>query len=292
MTCLHPEHIESHGSFEAYRAAKTAFFKDVARNSKKPNKLFFVNAEAGVNAKYFEEAVMHPTGKGNFGTTIFYTREDFIGNVLGGDVEQIGDWLSSQFNLENAAAVQAIAAKQGMSNQSIIKALAQFKGVAGRQEFITGFSRTVVVDSALTPESLEAICVFLKHRLVEAKKGGKLIAVFGSAGGGRDTWKRPTLGGVAEKYCDHIFLTTDDSYDESPENIIADIAKGIKDSKKYTAITDRRAAIRAAIASAGPHDIVALTGMGSQSYTYGPKGVRTPWNERAIAEELLRELDK
>ncbi len=291
LTCLHPEHVESHGSFEAYRDAKASLFRDVARASQKKDKLFFINTGTGENAKYFEEAALHPTGKGTFGSVIFYGKEDFVTNALGGDVRQVGEWLSSQFNLENAAAVYAIASRQGIDKQNIIDSLRCFKGVVGRQEYISGYSRTVVIDSALTPESLEAIYIFLRQKLESVGKGGRLIGVFGSAGGGRDIWKRPALGRIAAAYCNHVFLTTDDAYDESPEKIIADIAKGFQDAKKYTAIIDRQAAIQAAITQAGPDDIVALTGMGSQSYTYGCNGTKKPWDERAVAEAVLRQLD-
>jgi UDP-N-acetylmuramoyl-L-alanyl-D-glutamate--2,6-diaminopimelate ligase len=117
-----------------------------------------------------------------------------------------------------------------------------------------------------------------------------LIAVFGSAGGGRDTWKRPELGKIADEFCDQIYLTTDDSYDEKTEYIIDDIKKGIRHQQKVSVIIDRAQAIAEAVRAAGPNDIVAITGMGSQTHTYGPKGVKIPWSDRKAVEKALKEV--
>lgn len=287
LTCLHPEHIESHGSYEAYRGAKVQFFRDTATRSAKKHKYFFINTETGGDAQFFEEAVRHPVGAGDFGEVIFYNRETFVRNILGGDTTRVSQWLQSDFNLQNAALVYEMALVLGVSSPDALSALKAFTGVAGRLEFVQGAGRTAVIDYALTPESLRALYSFLSTSNKQQAKGSRLIAVFGSAGGGRDKWKRPALGKVADEFCDVIYLTTDDAYDEDPQEIIADIQKGITSSKKVVVITDRREAIAAALAAAGPNDIVAITGMGSQQYTYGPKGAKLPWSERKVIEEVL-----
>ena len=293
LTCLHAEHIESHGSYAAYRGAKVQFFRDAARTSLKPNKQFFINTDTGSDAQYFTQAVTHPTGQGRFGETIFFTREDFVRNVLGGDTDQLGDWLSSGFNLENAAAVEIIARRYGLSDELILKALAAFRGVPGRMEFFPGKTKhsggafQVVVDYAHTPGSFEALFTDLKKRL--EKKNGRLIAVFGSYGEGRDIWKRPELGAIAAKYCDEIILTNEGPGDEDPQRIVDQIAKGIK-GKEYSSILDRKDAIREALERARAGDIVALVGKGHESYINLGHGNKIAWNERAVAEELLKEL--
>jgi len=312
LTNLHPEHIESHGSYEAYREAKVTFFRDVARRSKKFNKKFFINsAIIGGDAQFFEQSVMHPTGKGHFGEVIFYSRENFVRNELGGDKTRVSDWLQSDFNLENAALAAEIGKELGVTRETMLGVCASFAGVDGRLEFIRGNNRTVVVDYALTPESLRSLYGYLQSVIASTRsnpgsssqldrhgaaasrddrQGGRLIAVFGSAGGGRDTWKRPELGRIAGKYCDLIYLTSDDSYDENPEEIIADIKKGIQDAHKCRIVVDRAEAIKEAIEAAEPGDIVAITGMGSQAYTYGPGGKKTEWSDRKEVERVLGEL--
>lgn len=293
MTCLHPEHIESHGSFEAYREAKTQFFKDTAYASKKSNKLFFINTDAGTNAQYFEQATLHPTGKGNFGKIIFYSREEFVSNVLGGDTLQLGDWLSSGFNLENAAVVHAIARQQALSDSDILKALAAFRGVPGRMEFFNAETKNskgafrVVVDYAHTPGSFEELFGDLRKRL---EGRGRLITVFGSYGEGRDEWKRPELGKIAAQHCDEIILANEGPGEEDPQRIADQIAKGIPGGKEFQVILDRRDAIRAALTLARAGDIVALVGKGHESYINLGKGRKIAWNERKVAEELLKNL--
>ncbi len=289
ITCLHPEHIESHGGFEQYREAKVSFFRDVARLSTKSEKRFFINSEmaGGGDAEFFEQAVMHSTGKGHFGAICHYSRENFVCNELGGDRKRVSQWLQSDFNLENAAMVFAIASSLGVSKENILETFKNFEGVSGRLEFVRSNNRTAVIDYALTPGSLIAVYKHLRSLL---KPGGKLIAVFGSAGGGRDTWKRPELGKIADEFCDRIYLTTDDSYDEDTEHIIDDIKKGVAKNDKVSVIIDRADAIKEAILAAGPNDIVAITGMGSQTNTYGPGGKKISWSDRGAVEQALKSL--
>ncbi len=293
LTCLHPEHIEAHGSYEAYREAKVQFFRDAAKYSRKKRKAFFVNTDTGPDGQYFTQAILHPTGTAPRAKVIFYNREDFIRTVLGGDADQLGDWLSSGFNLENAATVASIAEWAGVSREEILRALADFKGVAGRMEAFSattkssGGSFTVLVDYAHTPGSFEALFTDLRKR-VSGK--GRIIAVFGSYGEGRDKWKRPELGAIAGRLCDESILTNEGPGEEDPRAIVDAIAAGLSSGAKHRIILDRREAIRAALESAHAGDIVALVGKGHESYiNLGKKG-KIDWNERRVAEELLAEL--
>src|SRR3989344_4556656 len=95
---LHPEHIEAHGSFEKYRQAKAAFFRDAAKFPSKKEKHFFIN-EGDQSHQHFSEAV-----NGSKGKIVYFSRESFIEKELNGGKESIGDWLGNNFNLENAAA--------------------------------------------------------------------------------------------------------------------------------------------------------------------------------------------
>lgn len=293
MTCLHPEHIEAHGSFESYREAKVSFFRDVARYSCKRNKAFLVNTDSGANGQFFANAVLHPIGTHPNEKVIFYSREEFIQGGLRGDIGRLGDWLSSGFNLENAACVYAIAGHFGVAQEVIIKTLAEFRGVAGRMELLEGETVKskgkfrVYIDYAHTPGSFEALFEDLKHR---ATGKGKIIAVFGSYGEGRDKWKRPELGAIAARYADEIILTNEGPGDEDPQSILNEIAKGIPRGKNYREVPDRREAIREALVMARAGDIVALIGKGHESYINMGHGNKIPWSERAVAEELLGEL--
>lgn len=277
---LQPEHIEAHGSFEKYREAKVSFFRYVAEKSRKKNKLFFVN-EDDASREYFVSAV------GTRGKIKYYSREEFIEKDLDRGKISIGDWLSSQFNLENAAAAAAFAVSQGINWKLIQKTFKSFKGVPGRMEMIQEKPFRVVIDYAHTPDSLEKIYqVFFSQR---SNGGGqKLICVLGSAGGGRDKWKRPAMGKIAAEYCQAIFLTNEDPYDENPEEILDQIESGVKKKTKVYKILDRREAIKKALDLARKGDTVIITGKGSESWLHLAQGKKIPWCERCVVKEVLK----
>jgi len=277
LTNLHPEHIESHGSFENYRNAKVSFFSYVTSYSANRHPVFFIN-EKTVDQDHFARAAATP---------MLYSRNFFQKEILHGDLERLSSWLRSDFNLDNAALVYAIATYLGADPKKVLDVFARFVGVAGRLEFVRGAGKTAIIDYALTPDSLRAVYVYVQSLL---QPSGRLLAVFGSAGGGRDTWKRPELGAVADEFCEKIFLTTDDPYDEDPAQIIEDIAGGITHSEKVVRILNRAEAITAALREAKAQDIVVITGMGSQTATYGPRGSKKPWSDKKATEEALTRL--
>lgn len=293
MTCLHAEHIESHGSFENYREAKVKFFRDSACLSPKERKLFFINSDAGNDRQFFSHAAYDAVNRCQLGEVNFYAREEFVKDILHDNPGQLGDWLSSGFNLENAALVHGIARAQGIKDEIIVKALADFRGVPGRMEFFDAQTKQsggifkVVVDYAHTPGSFEALFSDLHRRL---NHDHKLIAVFGSYGEGRDKWKRPQLGKIAGRYCNEIILANEGPGEECPQEIVDQIARGIPENVAYRIILDRREAIREALLSARAGDIVALVGKGHETYINLGKGRKIAWNERHVAEELLKTL--
>jgi UDP-N-acetylmuramoyl-L-alanyl-D-glutamate--2,6-diaminopimelate ligase len=276
ITNLRPEHIESHGGFENYRAAKGKFFRDVVRFSKKSPKNFFVNENDYNSIAYFTEAAG--------GKAISYGKSDYAVNLLG------------EFNKENAGAAVAFLKKVCINEDIIKKALGSFTDIPGRLEFVQKFPFSVIVDYAHTPDSLEAVYKTLKEKTVKTDK--KLICVLGSAGGGRDKWKRPKMGAVAANYCDEIILTDEDSYDESPASIMKDIEKGFaevpggkfKSPSDYWKIISREEAIRRAVSIARQDDIVIITGKGSEQTIHKANGVVLPWSDKKTARKLLAEM--
>lgn len=293
LTCLHPEHIESHGTYEKYREAKVSFFRDVVSKGKKKNKTFFINDDSA-DAPFFEEPILHATGKGGFGRSVFYNRRDFISDALGGDPSKLGAWLQSDFNTENAALVYEIAISLGIDSETTLRELKAFRGLPGRMEWIRAQTKNsngefdVLVDYAHTPGSFEALFRHL-HDLIKQRGKGKIIAVFGSYGEGRDKWKRPELGRVASRYCNKIFLTNEGPGKENPRTILEQIAEGIAKNVDCEIIEDRKEAIRSAIFMAQAGDVVALIGKGHESYIKIGKE-KIEWNERAIAEKIIKEL--
>jgi len=281
---LHPEHIESHGSFEKYRDAKVAFFSSL-KHSAKRTRYFFINAEDD-NAVYFEEAARAvPNGK-----LVLWRPADAFKLLQDLRDAYDADWMKADFNVENVAAALAVARELGVGEAVIREALGGFTGVPGRMQFVQKEPFAVVVDYAHTPDSLEAA-----YRNIRQNYGfrddSQLIAILGSAGGGRDKWKRPELGKIAASYADIIVLTSEDPYDEDPGVIIAELRRGIESAnvnpEKVYEIPDRTEAIAKALSLATAHDFVVLTGMGSQKQFHLKNGTTVPWDEVGIVRALL-----
>lgn len=285
-TNLAPEHIEAHGSFEDYRNAKLAFLRRVIRNQG----IAFINGD-DPGCAFFIEAL-----KGKK-IVIVYSRHDaHVRNLLSrpsflrASEDPTPAFILSDFNEENIAAVEAFGRYLKLPENVIEAGIRSFRGVPGRMEFVQGRGITVVVDYAHTPDSLDAAYAAIRKKI--SREGGeprRLLCVLGAAGGGRDKWKRPEMGRVAAQYCDNIFLTNEDAYDEDPMAIVADISSGIPVGWQggVEEILDRREALARAISVAREGDFVIATGKGNESWIHGADGEKIPWNERQVVEKLL-----
>lgn len=274
---IHPEHIESHGSFEKYLEAKVEFFKYAAHSNKK-SVFFMYSKDKYVDV--FKEVIGRSSN-------ILFSEEDIK------DFDFIVPQpLKGDFNRINIAAVVAVAKNLNIPKENIKKGIEDFIGVKGRMEVVIKDPFWAVVDYAHTPESLEAVYHYWKN---EINLKNKLICVLGSAGGGRDKWKRIKFGEVAGSYCDKIILTNEDPYDEPPISIIEEIEKGLLNSsnsnwvleKNYWKIIDRQEAVNKAVVLAKNGDAVICTGKGSEEWIHLENGKKTPWSER---ESLLKAL--
>jgi UDP-N-acetylmuramoyl-L-alanyl-D-glutamate--2,6-diaminopimelate ligase len=271
FTNLAPEHIEAHGGFENYRNAKLSFFRYVSALKPKTQnlkpKLFFINKD-DPNAGYFKEAVQD-------GQIILYSQ--------GGD-----------FSQDNIAAAVAFSRSQRIPEEYIKQALKNFPGVPGRMEVIQKEPFRVIIDYAHTPDSLEKVYQILKPKTYNLKP--KLICVLGSAGGGRDKWKRPKIGEIAGQYCQEIIITNEDPYNEEPLEILNQIEAGIFNPKPKTQnlkpykILDRKEGIRKALSLAKEGDTVIITGKGCESWLHLEKGKKISWDERRIVENEIRNI--
>ncbi len=281
---LAPEHIESHGSYEAYRDAKVTFFRDTAKTSLKERKHFFVNARDREKG-YFTTAVQSIPG---------CTVHEFDAAQLAGDPAFRGSWVATDFNFENSAAAFEVSRVFGVPDALARKTLSEFPGVPGRMEVVQREPFQVIVDYAHTPDSLKSVYAAVRRSV---SPPARMVCVLGAAAGGRDVWKRSVMGTIAAELCDEVIVTTEDPFDEPPSKIAEDIESGFKDARprrasKTERILDRRSAIRSAIARVRPGDAVILTGKGSESSIRIAGGRSLPWNERAEAESALRDSVK
>jgi UDP-N-acetylmuramoyl-L-alanyl-D-glutamate--2,6-diaminopimelate ligase len=190
------------------------------------------------------------------------------------------------FNVYNILAAITLARALGISLASIDKGLRSIPPIAGRvEQFFSPKDAlkqiTVVVDYAHTPDSLE--------KLYQAFPNAPKVGVLGNTGGGRDTWKRPEMGAIAERYCEHIILTNEDPYDENPNEIVNQMLRGIADKEKVEIVMDRRLAIRKAFEIAESGSYVIVSGKGTDPYIMGPRGTKQTWSDaQVVQEELLR----
>ncbi len=279
FTNLAPEHIESHGSLEAYANAKFELGKQLARSRKRP-RYMVANADDTQSPRYLTLPIEHalPFSLGAAGP--FSTSES--GGSFRFEKTDIQISQPGEFSLRNALAAATLARAMGIEIEAIARGLANVKNIPGRAERIeAGQDFIVVVDYAHTPDSLQAI--------YDAYPGHRRICVLGSTGGGRDMWKRPVMGSIADATCDHVILTNEDPYDEDPKTIVEGLARGMT-KQVPEIIMDRRVAIRAALSLGKAGDAIIITGKGTDPCICGPRGSKNPWSDAGVAREEIQAL--
>ncbi|MEX0918909.1 MAG: UDP-N-acetylmuramyl-tripeptide synthetase [Candidatus Paceibacterota bacterium] len=291
FTGLTPEHIEAHGSYANYVAAKLQIAKAL-EHSPKEKKILVVNRESKEADRFLETEVEKKlTFGGADGKP--YTADEYGLEFSFAD-EVIKSHLIGEFNLYNLLAAATLAQALGIGPKTIKQAIEKFSGIPGRMQLIESDKPAlrakqkfiVIVDYAHTPESLAQVYKTYHRR--------PKICVLGGTGGGRDKWKREVMGSIADIHCDDIILTDEDPYDEDPLAIVADIQRGIKNTP-VTTIMNRRQAIAGALTVAVkiPDSVVLITGKGTDPYIMGPDGEKTPWSDAEVAgEELEKVLSK
>jgi UDP-N-acetylmuramoyl-L-alanyl-D-glutamate--2,6-diaminopimelate ligase len=192
-------------------------------------------------------------------------------------------------HVQNALAAALATAALGYDAHAITRGLTEFTGVPGRFEVVASHP-TVVVDYAHTPDALARTLTEARH--LARAQGGQLCCVLG-CGGGRDQGKRPEMGRVADELADDVIVTTDNPRSEDPAAILDAIESGVRSTERHAVWRrepDRRAAIHAAIACAAPADLVVIAGRGhetQQLFATGP----VPFCDRSVAREALRDRD-
>jgi UDP-N-acetylmuramoyl-L-alanyl-D-glutamate--2,6-diaminopimelate ligase len=205
--------------------------------------------------------------------------------------------MPGRFNVSNALAALAAVHSMGLPLQMLVAALERGVRVPGRFEPVEGGQDfAVLVDYAHTPDSLENVLAAARELAHAGSHGGRVICVFG-AGGDRDRGKRPLMGEIAARLSEVVLVTSDNPRSEDPEQIIAAIMAGIhaegngggagSHAQSVRAISDRRAAIAAAIETARAGDVVVIAGKGHEQGQELAGGVKVPFDDVAVARELL-----
>jgi UDP-N-acetylmuramoyl-L-alanyl-D-glutamate--2,6-diaminopimelate ligase len=285
FTNLTSEHLDLHGSMEAYYAAKRELFfmTDGTR---------LANADDAHGRRLAREV----EGVSTFGTAddadyrvanVETTREGTGFDLLhpGGDV-RLGTPLLGPYNVLNVAGAASLALAVGTGEGALVRAVRGMGQVPGRFERVAtagemGFE--VIVDYAHTDVGLDAVLRVAR----DVAGGGRVVCVFGAAGD-RDGAKRPRMGRVASRLADFSIITTDDAYSEDPRKIAREVEAGA-DSSRTCVELDRREAIRRALEAARDGDVVVVAGKGHETVQHLPQG-DVPFHDVTVVGELLAEI--
>lgn len=287
LTNITGDHVEFHGSWEAYVAAKVSLFTEAA-----PGCPAVINRDDQSYARIAEEVT---------GRLITYSVEDADANVTVSDLELhprgatfrlLADGTSApvslplpgRFNVSNALLAAGLALAAGLPPDVVADGLSHASGPPGRQERINaGQPFEVVIDYAHTPHAFRSIL-----STVREFTSGRLIAVFGAAGN-RDRAKRPTLARIAADYVDLAVVTNEDPFGEEPETIIDEILAGVAPEeigRRFIREPDRGAAIRTAMHFARRGDTVVILGKGHER-SIVVDGSAQAWSDAEAVLEAL-----
>jgi UDP-N-acetylmuramoyl-L-alanyl-D-glutamate--2,6-diaminopimelate ligase len=275
FTNLSRDHLDHHGTMEAYFEAKAALFApDRCRHA-------VVLADDPWGARLLERldpaatSAVRRDEAARVELTVGASRFTWRGRTV--DLP-----LSGRFNVDNALVAAAVAVALGVDEESVVAGLGAVPVVPGRMEVVgAGGPVEVLVDYAHTPAGLDGAL-----RAVRTLAGdGRVVCLFG-CGGDRDTGKRPEMGSVATGLADVVVLTSDNPRSEDPAAIIDQVRSGMDGPAEVVVEPDRATAVRVAVGLARPGDVVLLAGKGHET-TQTSGGATVPFDDRVAAAEAL-----
>jgi UDP-N-acetylmuramoyl-L-alanyl-D-glutamate--2,6-diaminopimelate ligase len=274
FTNLSHDHLDYHGSMEAYFATKAQLFTpEYAQRA-----VIWTDDPYGARLSSMTALPVTEVSRADAidvvstlgGTTFFWRGHLVNSEVIGG------------YNVDNMLLAMTILSELGADDGAVASAMSGAARVPGRFDVVRGRGITVVVDYAHTPEGLRR----LLHDVRELVPAGRVITVFG-CGGDRDREKRPEMGRIASEESDITFVTSDNPRSEPPDAIIDAIMSGVLASATVHRVVDRRDAIARALDDAMAGDVVVLAGKGHEA-TMTIADTVIEFNDRAVAQELLR----
>jgi len=303
FTNIARDHLDFHGTVEAYLAAKLMLFRDYPAMSAKPF-VAVINADDPSAALIVREVLLVRDFKSRTIRTLTFAIENAAdltaSNIVVTDRSVNFDMayhgqsvpirleIGGFFNVYNALAAAAAALGLGVGLDTIVRGLAAAHRVPGRFESVEcGQDFGVIVDYAHTPDELENVL-----RTAKSLTSKRLIAMFG-CGGDRDRGKRPIMGGIGAELADVVVVTSDNPRTEDPEAIIAEVLTGISeaDRPRVTVRPDRREGIREAIVRAQAGDVVVIAGKGHEDYQiFADRTIH--FDDREVATEVLEECSR
>ena len=283
FTNLTRDHLDYHGTMQAYIAAKKSLFDNLSPN-----------AYALVNADDRNGSVMVQNCAAHLHTYALRSHADYMAQLLGQyvdgstlllDNEEVEIKLVGSYNAYNVTAVYGVARLllPDLDKSLILRGISSLEHVNGRFDLLAsprGYH--VVVDYAHTPDALENLL-----KTVSELNASQVYVVVG-AGGDRDMGKRPEMGRIAYNMCDRLYLTSDNPRSEDPQTIIDQMLEGIPQTERdqvYTNVS-RRQAIIDACSAAQRGDLVVIAGKGHETYQE-IKGVKHHFDDKEVAQEIF-----
>jgi UDP-N-acetylmuramoyl-L-alanyl-D-glutamate--2,6-diaminopimelate ligase len=290
LTNVTRDHLDFHGSEEAYRREKSRLFlPGELADDRVEVESAVLNAEDETGARLLAASPLPRIGYGTCaGADLRATavRSGIEGTNLrlayGGEEAEARFPIPGAYNVANALAAVGLALRGGLSLAEAAAGLAECQAPPGRMERVDrGQPFGVLIDYAHTPDGFVQILDTLRPLTP-----GRLLVVFG-CGGDRDRGKRPIMGRIAAEKADLVFLTDDNPRSEDPDSIRREVERGLREGGGvFETIPDREEAIARAFSLARKGDTVVLAGKGAERYQI-VGNERRPWNERSAAERLL-----
>jgi len=292
FTNLTRDHLDYHGSMEAYGAAKARLFAWPGLQAAVINGDDAFGCELAAqlpgDVRALRFSVAGDSAADIAASAIATSAEGLVFQLrTPWGTRMLSSHLLGRFNVANLLAVVGCLGALGESFERIVKAVGQLQPVNGRMNRLGGLRGLplVVVDYAHTPDALEQALTALR-----AHCAGKLICVFG-CGGERDAGKRPLMGAIAAHLADVAIVTDDNPRGEDGNAIVAQIVAGMTAAAAMTVERDRAVAIADALALARTGDVVLIAGKGHETYQDGAAGKR-PFDDLAVAHAALERLSR
>ncbi|MCT4541935.1 MAG: UDP-N-acetylmuramoyl-L-alanyl-D-glutamate--2,6-diaminopimelate ligase [Vallitalea sp.] len=282
FTNLSEDHLDEHGTMEAYKKAKMKLFNMCKKGIVNRDDPVGEEIRLNSNCQVTTFGIYHNADF--MAKNITYSSDGVIYTLIHKGIEkEVRLNISGEFSVYNSLAAISGCYLLGFELDDIIRGIDNVYYIPGRFELIPNRKGILtIVDYAHSPDGLKNILI--SARKISSK--GRLIVVFG-CGGNRDKNKRPIMGKIASRYADYSIITTDNPRDEEPLSIIGDIEKGFIDNRScYEIISDRKEAIYKALNMANEGDAVVIAGKGHENYQL-IKGLSVYFNDAQIVEDYF-----
>jgi UDP-N-acetylmuramoyl-L-alanyl-D-glutamate--2,6-diaminopimelate ligase len=283
------DHLDYHKTFDEYIRVKKSFFDGL------PSSAFAIS-----NADDKRGPVMLQNTNARKLLYSLKTMADFKGKILENGLtglvmlvndQEVHFRLIGEFNAYNLLAVYGAAICLGQSSEDVLLQLSGMTGAEGRFDYVVSPKEKVIgiVDYAHTPDALINVLKTIR----DLRKAGENVITVVGCGGDRDRTKRPVMAQAACDLSDKVIFTSDNPRSEDPAAIIKEMEEGLTSAakRKYISIQERKEAIKTAVTLAKPNDILLVAGKGHEKYQE-IKGVKYPFDDKAVLHECFTDLDK